>query len=110
MYASLCKALGVPLRFPGSPKAWSRRPSRSPGRCDKHAVWEGLVRGHGLAPHSLQALANWAFGDFIFNVESDAFFDVNKARRFGFHEIHLDSVEESVKLMDRLKALELLPA
>lgn len=24
---------------------------------DKHAVWEGLVRGHGLAPHSLQALA-----------------------------------------------------
>ncbi|EPX65094.1 hypothetical protein D187_000519 [Cystobacter fuscus DSM 2262] len=26
---------------------------------DKHAVWEGLVRGHGLAPHSLQALANW---------------------------------------------------
>ncbi|HEX8537774.1 MAG TPA: SDR family oxidoreductase, partial [Cystobacter sp.] len=23
VYASLCKALGVPLRFPGSPKAWS---------------------------------------------------------------------------------------
>ncbi|OJH42075.1 hypothetical protein [Cystobacter ferrugineus] len=77
---------------------------------DKHAVWEGLVRGHGLVPHSLQALANWAFGDFIFNVESDAFFDVNKARRFGFHEMHLDSVEETVKLMDRLMTLELLPA
>jgi hypothetical protein len=77
---------------------------------DKHAVWEGLVRGPGLAPHSLQALANWAFGDFIFSVESDAFFDVSKARRFGFHEMHLDSVEEAVTRMARLKALESLPA
>jgi len=60
--------------------------------------------------HSLKDLATWPFGDFIFNVENDAFFDVNKARRFGFHEMHLDTGEELVKLMNRLKARKIIPA
>jgi hypothetical protein len=44
-------------------------------------------------------LAAWPFGNFIFHVQADAFFDGNKARRFGFHEMHLNSAEEIVRLM-----------
>jgi hypothetical protein len=47
----------------------------------------------------MQSLASWAFGDFIFNVESDAFFDVNKATCFGFREMNLDTGKETIKLM-----------
>jgi hypothetical protein len=44
-------------------------------------------------------LADWPFGDCILNVLPDAFFDVNMARRLEFHEAHLDSAEEIVRLM-----------
>src|SRR5262245_65768866 len=57
----------------------------------------GLI--HGVEPYRLGGLAAWPFGDFIFHVQADAFFDGNKARRFGFHEMHLDSAEEIVRLM-----------
>lgn len=167
VYASLCKELGVPLRFPATPKAysilanvtdatlfakamewaalheacygeifnitngdvfrWSQlfpKVAESFGiACvepqtfsltevmqDKAEVWERMVRKYGLVQHALKDLATWPFGDFIFNVENDAFFDVNKARRFGFHEMHLDTGEELVKLMNRLKARKIIPA
>ncbi|MHC5711617.1 MAG: hypothetical protein ACYTX0_05450, partial [Nostoc sp.] len=76
---------------------------------DKEPIWFEMVQKYGLAPNFLRDLANWPFGDFIFNVENDAFFDVNKARRFGFHEMHLDSGEEIVKLMSYLKGQKIIP-
>jgi nucleoside-diphosphate-sugar epimerase len=166
VYASLCKELGVPLRYPASPTAynvlvngtdatllakamewtalneacygqifnitngdvfrWSQvfpQIAESFGiKCvepqtfslaeamqDKEAIWEEMVQKYGLVPNSLKSLVNWAFGDFIFNVENDAFFDVNKARRFGFHEMHLDSSEQIVKLMSYLKGQKVIP-
>ncbi|OUL22662.1 hypothetical protein BV378_22275 [Nostoc sp. RF31YmG] len=166
VYASLCKELGVPLRYPASPKAyqilangteatllakamewaalneacygeifnitngdvfrWSQvfpqiaesfgiecaEPqtfSLTEAMQDKEPIWFEMVQKYGLAPNSLKDLANWPFGDFIFNVENDAFFDVNKARRFGFHEMHLDSGEEIVKLMSYLKEQKIIP-
>jgi nucleoside-diphosphate-sugar epimerase len=165
-YASLCKELGVPLRFPGSPRAYSilanvtdatllakamewaalndvcygeifnitngdvfrwdqifPKVAQTFGiECvepqtfrltdamkDKGAVWDNMVRKYGLQPHTLRELANWAFGDFIFNVENDAFFDVNKARRFGFQEMNLDSGKEITKLMEMLKTQKIVP-
>ena len=77
---------------------------------DTSPVWEALTQRHGLQPHGLKKLAHGAFGDFIFGVENDAFFDVNKARRFGFHEMHLDSTEAMVALMRQLQAEKLIPA
>jgi hypothetical protein len=50
------------------------------------------------------------FRDFLFNVGNDAFFDVNKARRFGLHRMNLDTGEALVKPMNRLQRLRFLPA
>ncbi len=73
-------------------------------------LWDTMATRHGLEPHGLFQLANFAFGDFIFNVEHDAFFDVNKARRFGFHAMDLDSGEETVHLIRELQAQRIVPA
>ncbi|MEG4579031.1 SDR family oxidoreductase [Microcoleus sp. MON1_C5] len=166
VYASLCKELGVPLRFPGTPTAygilangtsaslfaramewaalnevcygeifnitngdvfrWSQvfpkiaaafgidcvEPqtfSLTEAMRDKGLVWDAMVKKYGLQPNALNALANWQFGDFIFKVEVDAFFDVNKARRFGFHEMNLDTGEEILKLIGQLKEQKIIP-
>jgi hypothetical protein len=38
-------------------------------------VWQRMTERDGLRNHRLDALANWLFGDVIFNVEHDAFFE-----------------------------------
>lgn len=43
------------------------------------------------------------FGDYIFNNIHDAFFDVNKLRRFGFHDMHLDSLDGFIRILTSLK-------
>jgi hypothetical protein len=67
------------------------------------------VQQHGLKNHELAELAQWGFGDFIFNVEADAFFDVNKLRRAGFHEMHLDSFESFRTQFQHLKTEKIIP-
>ncbi|HEY0790940.1 MAG TPA: SDR family oxidoreductase [Chthoniobacterales bacterium] len=166
VYASLCKELGVPLRFPGSSRAYEvlvnvtdarllakamewaatnescygeifnitngdvfrwnqvfpriaqcfgvecREPqtfSLREAMQDKAPMWERMTAKHGLQPHKLADLATWPFGDFIFNVQSDAFFDVNKARRFGMAEMNLDTADAMVELFERLKAEKIVP-
>ena len=166
VYATLCKALDVPFRFPGSLKAydvlvnvtdahllaqgmewvstheacngeifnitngdvfrWSQlwprfaeyfgvayaEPITFPLQeymADKAELWQQLVQQHGLQNHELAELAQWGFGDFIFNVEADAFFDVNKLRRAGFHEMHLDSFESFRNQFEHLKAAKIIP-
>jgi len=166
VYASLCKALKVPFRFPGSLKAydvlvnvtdanllakgmewvsthaecngeifnvtngdifrWSQlwprfaayfgvdyaEPITFPLQeymADKAELWQQLVQQHGLKNHSIDELVQWGFGDFIFNVEADAFFDVNKLRRFGFHEMHLDSFTSFRNQFEHLKAEKIIP-
>lgn len=56
---------------------------------DKPALWEAMGRKYHLAPHALNELVQWPFGDFIFRVVYDAFLDVNKLRRLGFHEMQV---------------------
>jgi len=77
---------------------------------DKEELWAAIVEKYNLKPHTVKELANWAFGDFIFNVEADAFFDVNKLRRAGFHEMQLDSFESFKNAFDELKAHQVIPA
>lgn len=76
---------------------------------DKDPVWDAMVKRHGLQAHALGALANWPFGDFIFNVSVDAFFDVNKARRFGFQAMNLDTGTEIVRLIRHLQEQAIIP-
>lgn len=167
VYATLCKELNVPFRFPGSDKAyqvlvnitdsailakgmeyaalheecygqiynitngdifrweqiWPKiadyfhvgmdSPITFPladYMADKEEVWVGIVKKYELKPHTVRELANWPFGDFIFNVEADAFFDVNKFRRAGFQEMQVASFDSFKNTFDELKAQNIIPA
>ena len=167
VYATLCRELNVPFRFPGSDKAyqvlvnitdseilakgmeyaalheecygqiynitngdifrweqiWTKMadyfhvgmdsPITFPladYMADKEEAWAAIVKKYGLKPHTVRELANWPFGDFIFNVEADAFFDVNKFRRAGFQEMQVESFESFKNTFDELKAQNIIPA
>ncbi|AHM58728.1 NAD-dependent epimerase/dehydratase [Flammeovirgaceae bacterium 311] len=76
---------------------------------DKEPLWNEMVKKYKLAPYSLNQLVQWGFGDFIFNNEYDAFFDVNKARRFGFHEMQTDSIDYMLNTFQTLKDKKIIP-
>ncbi|MGV1019739.1 NAD-dependent epimerase/dehydratase family protein [Empedobacter falsenii] len=165
-YATICKEEGIPMRFPGSEKAynvlvnvtgteilskslvwaaenpmakneifnvtngdifrWSQiwpkigeffgvevaEPQTfslveyMPG---KRNIWNNIIQKYNLEPISLDKLVQWGFGDFIFNVEVDAFQDVNKARRFGFNEMNGNSLEIFLESFKKLKELNIIP-
>jgi nucleoside-diphosphate-sugar epimerase len=165
-YATLCKEEGIPMRFPGSSKAyevlvnvtgtevlsksleWAALEEKAeseifnvtngdvyrwsqvwpkigeffgvevaepqtfslseymPGKRD---LWAKITRKYNLEPYNLDALVQWGFGDFIFNVEVDAFLDVNKARRFGFHEMNGDSLKVFIDTFRQLKDKKIIP-
>ncbi len=63
-----------------------------------------------LTGHELGKLVHWDFGDFIFNNQHDAFFDVNKLRRAGFQEMQLDSFESFKRVFEQLRENRIIPA
>jgi nucleoside-diphosphate-sugar epimerase len=166
IYASLCKELSVPMRFPGPNAAYEvlvnvtdatllakgmEYPSLNPAcngeifnitngdvfrwkhvwpkiaeyfgleveepqtfslavyMADKNELWAEMVKKYNLADYSLEKLVQWPFGDFIFNNVHDAFFDVNKFRRYGFQEMNLDSLESFKRVFDQLRAHKVIP-
>lgn len=166
VYATLCRELNVPFRFPGTDKAyevlvnvtdagilaqgmafvalheacydqiynvtngdifrWSQlwpklaeyfkvkvdSPitfSLTEYMADKEEAWAQVVAKYNLKTHTVKELANWAFADFIFGVEADAFFDVNKFRRAGFQEMQLETFESFKNTFDELKADRVIP-
>ncbi len=165
-YATLCKEEGIPMRFPGSPKAyevlinvtgtdvlsksleWAALNEKAENEIfnvtngdvfrwsqvwpkigeffgvevaepqtfslreympGKRNLWNDIVKKYGLEPISLDKLVQWGFGDFIFNVEVDAFLDVNKARRYGFHEMNGDSLKNLLETFQTLKDKHIVP-
>ncbi|SEO10172.1 hypothetical protein SAMN05216436_13325 [bacterium A37T11] len=166
VYASLCKELNVPFRFPGSPRAyevlvnvtgtevlsksmeWAATASNTKNEIfnitngdifrwkdawpkfaaffgvtyaepqkfsltaymeNKAYLWNNMVKKYGLQPQTLNMLVQWAFGDFIFGTEYDAFFDVNNARRAGFQEMNLDSIDQMIAYFQTLKDHKIIP-
>ncbi|ASC73240.1 hypothetical protein XM38_042020 [Halomicronema hongdechloris C2206] len=75
---------------------------------DKGEVWRRLAERHGLVEPNLDKLVGWAFGDMLFNTETDIISDVNKIRRFGFTET-ADARLTLLKALDRLKEQRVLP-
>jgi nucleoside-diphosphate-sugar epimerase len=71
-------------------------------------VWRDLAEANDLAETDIDRLAPGAFGDFIFNVEADAIFDVTKARRAGF-EMNERSDDVLLAHLDDMRRRKLIP-
>ena len=53
---------------------------------DKGAVWENIVKKHGLRPTQLETVSLWPYGDYLFRPEWDIESSMAKARALGFTE------------------------
>lgn len=71
--------------------------------------WRVLAKEHCLAEPDINQLAQGAFGDFIFNVEHDAIFDVTKARQHGFQEMKLNSDSRIIEHLNEMVRRKLIP-
>lgn len=72
-------------------------------------VWRELADSNDLAEVDSDRLSPGAFGDFIFNVESDAIFDVTKARRAGFDAMVERSDEVLLAHLEDMRRRRLIP-
>jgi nucleoside-diphosphate-sugar epimerase len=76
---------------------------------DKNQIWDEINQKYKLQGISLDRLVQWPFGEFIFNNIYDAILDVNKLRRIGFNEMHLDSYKSFERVFDELKTHKIIP-
>lgn len=72
-------------------------------------VWATLAARERLVEADLARIARGGFGDFIFNVKTDAVFDLTKARRAGFGGMARRSEEVLVAHLERMCDLRLIP-
>lgn len=72
-------------------------------------VWTQLAATQGLAEPDLDRIARGAFGDFIFHVQTDAIFDVTKARRAGFTAMNERSDDILIAHLEEMRARKLIP-
>jgi nucleoside-diphosphate-sugar epimerase len=75
---------------------------------DKAALWESMVKKHGLRPHRFQELVAWPFGDYVFGCDYDVMSNVTKSRLHGFHDV-VDSEEMFVRLLRRFREERIVP-
>ncbi|WP_131740572.1 SDR family oxidoreductase [Actinomadura roseirufa] len=158
VYASVCRHLGVPLRFPGTPGAWTALHQATDARvvaravqwsldaasarnevfnvtngdnfrwvhlwpeiaaffgmeaappqpmtlaeqmAGKEAVWDEIVREHGLRPTGLAEIASWPFVDGWFAMDADMVQSTIKIRQAGFG----DCADTHASFLDNLATL-----
>lgn len=77
---------------------------------DKKQVWARLQQRHGLADIPYEDLAPWAFADFVFSLEWDAFASVQKLRRAGYQGMNLGTAEGWLQKIDQLRVMKIIPA
>ncbi len=73
-------------------------------------VWQQLATDMGLAEKDITQLALGGFGDFIFHVQTDAVFDVTKARQAGFQHMTKRSDDTLIDHLNNMVKRELIPA
>ncbi|MEM9118637.1 MAG: SDR family oxidoreductase [Cyanobacteria bacterium P01_F01_bin.56] len=76
---------------------------------DKASRWEQIVQKYRLEPHSLQELAVWPLGDFLFQCDWDVLLSATKVQQAGFHQV-VDSEEMFVSLFQAFRDRRIIPA
>jgi hypothetical protein len=67
-------------------------------------AWSKLAKREGLLEADAGRIAQAGFGDFIFRVETDAIFDVTKARQAGFAGMTRRSDEVMLAHLEDMRA------
>jgi len=75
---------------------------------DKAAVWEAIVRRHGLEPATLSSRVLWPYADYLFAPEWDIISSTSKVRRDGFDESE-DSAAMFLDLFERFRREKIIP-
>jgi hypothetical protein len=75
---------------------------------DKGSVWDKIVARHGLEQRSLESLASWQFGDFVFEKEWDLLTDTGLLRRAGFN-VCVDTIAMIRDQLNKYRDAKLLP-
>lgn len=102
MWPYIAERLGMPVGEP-------QRIPLTEFMSGKDALWDAIVRKHGLAPTLYRDLVAWPFGEFTLNREYDHILDATKLRAHGF-----DGFEDSFRMFDRqidqLRANRIIPS
>lgn len=72
-------------------------------------VWANLVNRESLVEGDARRIAPGAFGDFIFHVQSDAIFNVTKARQAGFSGVNRRSDGVLLAHLEDMRIRRLIP-
>jgi hypothetical protein len=75
---------------------------------DKEALWNEVVREHGLLPTPFAEAANWSFANYAFAPTWDIMLDNTKARKYGFQEF-VDSEEMFFRIFDSFRQQRFIP-
>lgn len=75
---------------------------------DKGPLWDRIVKGHGLAQHSLDEVAFWPTGDGIFSQAWDNVRSTIKLRQTGFQDC-IDSRTMVLDIMEELIERRIIP-
>jgi hypothetical protein len=101
VWPQLAQWFGMPCGVP-------RRIKLATWMADKGPVWDRIVARHGLQRRSLDSLASWEFGDFVFEKECDLLTDIGRLRRAGFNPC-IDTIAMIREQLDRYRDAKLLP-
>jgi nucleoside-diphosphate-sugar epimerase len=75
---------------------------------DKDAVWQRVVARFGLVPSTLDDVAAWPFGDFVFGMDHDIMSSTTRLREAGFHAV-LDTEAMFLRQLAQYREARILP-
>jgi nucleoside-diphosphate-sugar epimerase len=75
---------------------------------DKGPVWDRIVARNDLMPRSLESVAHWSFGDFVFRQDWDLLSNLTRLRQTGF-AASVDSARMFEKQFDQYRTARILP-
>ena len=75
---------------------------------DKAAMWDALVKKHGLQARAMDEVVTWGFGDFCWNLEHDVVSSMTKIRRAGFHDT-IDTEDQILAHIQRYREGRVIP-
>jgi nucleoside-diphosphate-sugar epimerase len=103
LWPRLAAALGVePVPFNGHPAPLEQQ------MADATDVWPAIVERHGLRDLKVDTLASWWHTDADLGRQIEAFTDMGRSRRLGFHGVR-DTETSFTALFARLRAERIVP-